>query len=1344
MQFRGLDAEMRAALEQVLGYLNFSSGAFDAHFFSRLNELYDGLAASDGDAAAKSQQRTDDVAEEGVAAAAPAWRRVIQFLREGLQGLATSSPAFENTTQATAVLDLVEKHVVPGYRVFHRDLLFHQTDESLFGPFMLGRIFEAVLQQPQPWDDAARVADRTITVLNDYLGHRPVPSLETQKIEARPHEWVRPIPVYIRGAGVCQGPYRELVELALQLLSDTDQDLQTAAYLDPQAIDELAIDPRSYDFDHPANRRPNYHFGEWDPHRIDNQGKYRRFVIREVNLMALMARVDQPDPDAPPRQERLVEAAAVLAGTIMMASGISGDGPDAHDSNTTLMTLITRIAAYRDTFYERLLNRLEPSHQARLREEARRLRQPMGGARQHLNMHLSRQRAAQLEHVRLAKVFARMGYVEAAERQVDAVRVASARMQCRIDCSITAGRQAIRQHDRDEALRHLDRIVDVLHRGIDCGAIVDPWNILGFDANYSLFPALENSIRDYRIDELVATMDHVFDLFARLWSDATAMDDLEMAERVDTRYEELARWWHGFAAHEVSSVGSNSSLLEYEAARQVTEALNKWHRGGATTGDVRFWAPYVENFDSPKAYALVIETLLGKDDFLSSMSLLVHWIGRAPAVDLEAGQSSFHQIGLRWVRAVVRSGFGSCDHHSPEMPATVQLGKEEAAKLLRRFFDFLEPNAEEYWEPPEFHLSFGRSPSDATEDDLAPEDSSDDLFRAAYENVVFQDSTDDGFEGEVFDSGPHTNEELERESERIVDRLAFLVGLAKFWTTTAIALGTSAEELDQNKTVAAVGGWYRRASYNRRQLFALLEQIGDSVIPRPSGNHESMIDYDRHRLLKETLLEQVITAIVETSQAERFLLAAIEAFGGEPPRDQASLATEDEISEELRQAARLLAASLRGNRETAVEVCDALLEELPTKEILYVPLAKSGSPQAIATVRVRQRIIENLLVALPRLGLLAHTLELIDTAREMEFNVPAGGGPVTQFDELFEVGFRELVHCLVRTTGAREHKEADDEMLIGCLEQLTESVLQSWLEHSRTLRLSVLERVRNPAAWNELVAFIKEYGGDLFTQRFLGLANIRAILHCGVDNWLAQIEESGVEPPFRFIEDLDKRIPRGKAVEHLTLVLEAIVENYHEYRDYNSTTTQSDQGEMLYMLLDFLRLQSAYDRVAWNLKPVVISHEILVRCGRNEAAQLWRRALTDRVGGEAEQYLKRLAELQTNYAMRMASVADRLGERFLRPMTIDRMRALVQPAIRQLHEPEPRHAFEILEEETAILMREPAGSGLDVPPWLVALEEEIERLNPWSPGDGDSTEDDLLMTPYQLDLDELQQQLDEL
>ena len=66
------------------------------------------------------------------------------------------------------------------------------------------------------------------------------------------------------------------------------------------------------------------------------------------------------------------------------------------------------------------------------------------------------------------------------------------------------------------------------------------------------------------------------------------------------------------------------------------------------------------------------------------------------------------------------------------------------------------------------------------------------------------------------------------------------------------------------------------------------------------------------------------------------------------------------------------------------------------------------------------------------------------------------------------------------------------------------------------------------------------------------------------------------------------------------MAIEAVVENYGEYVDYNSTTTQSDRGDMLYTLLDFLRLRASYDRVAWNLRPVVLAHEVLVRCGRDD------------------------------------------------------------------------------------------------------------------------------------------------
>src|SRR5205085_3243752 len=111
--------------------------------------------------------------------------------------------------------------------------------------------------------------------------------------------------------------------------------LLEAAWFDPQRLDELAFDPRAYDFNHPANKRPNYHFGQWDPHHIDNTGHYRRFVVQQVTLDGLLTRVNE-DSDLP-RDQRLLEAAAVLAGTILMASGTSGAGPDTHDSSVTLL-----------------------------------------------------------------------------------------------------------------------------------------------------------------------------------------------------------------------------------------------------------------------------------------------------------------------------------------------------------------------------------------------------------------------------------------------------------------------------------------------------------------------------------------------------------------------------------------------------------------------------------------------------------------------------------------------------------------------------------------------------------------------------------------------------------------------------------------------------------------------------------------------------------------------------------------------------------------------------------------------------------------------------------------------
>jgi hypothetical protein len=146
------------------------------------------------------------------------------------------------------------------------------------------------------------------------------------------------------------------------------------------------------------------------------------------------------------------------------------------------------------------------------------------------------------------------------------------------------------------------------------------------------------------------------------------------------------------------------------------------------------------------------------------------------------------------------------------------------------------------------------------------------------------------------------------------------------------------------------------------------------------------------------------------------------------------------------------------------------------------------------------------------------------------------------------------------------------------------------------------------------------------------------------------------------------------------------------------------------MFHDFLRLRVRYDRVAWNLKPVFLAHEILVRSRFDNAAVIWRRSLSERIGAKADIYVTKLRGLQREYAMRMPTVADRILERFVQPMTIDRMRALIEPAARDAEANRPSGAFDLLQREADLLTQHPTGVGLDMPAWLAALEEEVEMV----------------------------------
>ncbi len=1301
MDWEPLYCQAEPALRQVVGYLNFSSGSTDPQFLRSMDHLFR-LVREHARCPGKKGKCSSRQAKERQDSAS--WQLVRQLVEYALARLPSTCESFNNLEQAQAVWSFVFDHLLPGYRRFHRDLLFHQSDEQLFQPFFLARACKRVLELDDGWrTPGEQTLDEVLRRLNDYVGYRPVAVLENErKLQPYEHEWICPIPLYIDGAGVADGPYREVVERALEILRQTDPDLLRRAWFDIDLLEELALDPRAYDFEHPNHRRPNHQFGGWDPNRIDNRGFYRRFVVQQLTLDCLTERIEQRSDL--PQEEVLFEAGAVLAGTILMGGGMTGFGPGCHDSSTDLRKLLQVVADYRDEFYSQLMDKLPAAHSRRLAEEAKQLRQPFGGARQDFNRRLLGRRAEQLQLRHLALLFARMGYSEEAAEQLARVPVASARIWCEIYCRLTEARRHLENGRFDSIETLIAEIEDLLHRGIECGAVVDPWNILGFGGQFSLFPTPDASIHDHRIDELITLLNDLFTLYARAEKEAAAAGHMALVRSLDLRCEQLAQWWDQFASTEVSEVPGFSGQQCCLSARNVADAICAWKQAGTAAGDLAFWSRHVEQFHSPRAFALAVETLLDHGDLVAAMALLMVWLNCAERIKLTEGPHSFHMLAMRWMNLVWD------DHARPAAGGTEQQqGLVDAASrwpLTRKFFDYLEANAEQLWDVPQFELRSQVLHAGERHEPVEEEDSEESLFRAAYENMVFRDSAADGFEGEMLDGlAPVSDVELAAEAERLVEHIGLQFLIARLWQQVAAALLRTGSDENHRETLSA---WLREAERKAEGLNALMASVHAYRIPPPRHTIESMIEFEQRRTIKEGLLDRIIAARVSMDDAVRAIRMALKPL----PSGKLPMSLQTCVEE-------VLCCLINNKRARFRRIWPGLLMGVEMETMVYVPIHHGGNPAQVAAVQSLHSMLHWLLEALPRFGYLQETVELLEMIQEAEEEHRAGARTVTSFDEMFEVGCKAVTRCIAtsaehwrRTRRGRQSRENAEHDLIDCLESVADELMPIWLDHSASTRISAMESAMEPRQWNRLKRFIRRYGGELFTQHFLSYGNLRAMVSRGADAFLASLLQSPDEEdvPGKLVADLQsERISRREAATWLNLIAEAVLERYAEYVDYNSSTTQSDRGNMLWMFLDFLRLRAAYDRAAWNLTPIALLHRVLVDLGHHEAAAHWQNEVAARTRPLADHFRKTYADLCRRYGMQLVSVADRINERFVRTLQVDRLRGLVGPAMQQKRSGQPPEAFQRLQRELAPFLSEGGGAGFEMPEWLETLVEQVEQ-----------------------------------
>ncbi|MDA0833155.1 MAG: hypothetical protein O3A29_07715, partial [Planctomycetota bacterium] len=1235
-----LGPELETVLREAMGYLNFSNGSPDAAFQRNLNTMF-----------AHWGENT--------------WSLLPDLLIDRAEKYRQQDAVFADNSQAIEVVRLVFVDLFPAYLAHHADLFFHLSPSEFQQPFLLARFFEAVLRQGGPWSETDRIVRQSLLQSNDYIGHRPVALLENGRLmEPYAHERFRPIPLYLNGAGVACGVYQTLLERTIEFLSQVPEELLNAAYFHLDRLDELCLDPRAHDHLHPVNKRTNYIFGEWDPHLIDNQGYYRRFVLRKIILDSLCDWISSQEPMG--EEEALFDAAAVLSGTILMASSISGAGPDTHQSDITLTSLLPRVARQRDAFYARLMDMVSGTREKRLKRVVKSTQQPFGHVRQALNLELAHYGAQQLQSRTLAGLYARLGYPDISREEAARIPCLSVRFECDIQCCITTARQALDRGELHVAETLLHDIVDLLHRGIECGALVDPWEILGFQGQFPLFSSREDSVPDQRVESLLELVQGTFDIFSRLMCEAAAQGQTALIESTSRRFREIADEWDRYASSTVEELPRVVGRECWESADRVSHVLLEWKAAGESADDISFWRQHSHELQTAQAYLQVVDILLKRREHKAALGLLMQWLSQAEEVGLEAGPVSFHALILRWGQLILGSD---------DVPAIV----DDPWPILRKMFDYLEANAGEFWHAPLLQQlepnggndrDLWNSGLDGEFDDQIDDDEDDiedDLFEAAYDDIVYRDSAEDGINESIMDSGDRMSlTEIEVLQDRLEPRLRFLHTLTLLWQMAAGAYGSTRivnaspsddptlDDDDMNirgENVTSIPepadstatreeevaewmtAWYQRTLGLEQELLSLLQQLWKYDIPLPSGEHDANIEFDLQLQTRHYLLHATVSTAVSCRTSARMLAACLPTLDGQkiPPG-----------------TSQTMLSVFRGIfRRDPVEIrrlLPVLLREFTHKALLYIPFDKGGYPKEILEARSLQAVMRFLLAQMPRLGLIRETWHLLKMAQRMERETRPDGLAVSEFDRLFRTALKNSLECIVESSAHWKSGRFADDELIEIVEEVLTRYTEQWTRHSRTMRLSSVEALLLDDVWDQTKEFITQYGGEMLQAKRLTLGNVRAILHIGVESFLGYLAENP-DPiaPVSLIDDIESgAVDKETAVETLSLIYDIIVDKFDRFLEYNTTTTQSDYGEMLYMFLDMLRLEAKYDRDAWSLMPGILCHEVFIRVAHPSVVSTWERMFEAQSRPLAERHLSDLRRLERKYGMRLPSGGDHI------------------------------------------------------------------------------------------------------
>ena len=598
----------------------------------------------------------------------------------------------------------------------------------------------------------------------------------------------------------------------------------------------------------------------------------------------------------------------------------------------------------------------------------------------------------------LALLFAEMGYPEASRAEAAPHPRPS---RCACSARSSAGSTPARSHGDhgrlDGAAALLPEVEDLLRRGIACGAFADPWNMLGFQGLFPLSAAREDAIRDPRLEELVQAVEQTFSLYARLMSEAAAAGDAGPGRAGSaTSMERLAAWWDPFAAAEVSDVRRVHGGEAVASARNVAAALAAWRR--ARRGGGPTWPSGATSSTTSARPGLRPGRRGAAAQGTTTARRWACWragSARPSVTPLEDGNHSFHNLALRWMLALTRgerAPSGSTRRERADLVDAVLRppGGQRRGPLAGAALSSCCP------------CRGGWTRTRTDEDD--------DPFGAAYEDVTYQDSTDND-EGAVSDGGAEGRLRPGGPGRAAGEAPALPVDAGP-----AVADRRALPAPGRPAPVAARAG-RRRPGDNRQGLLALLDALHAHPLPEPAGDSDSLVEYDRRRVLKEQLIYATIGTCLDTS-------LAVGALGRSAAAPRATAPRRWQAEAAARWSARCSPATPT-RRAQALRPLPAALPRRAAAAHAAERGAGRRRAAPILRVRIAQAVLRSLLANLPRLGLLRETYDLLRTARGMEQAHPTRGRGVTEFNHFFQSAYQSVVENVVALRGRLARRRAE-------------------------------------------------------------------------------------------------------------------------------------------------------------------------------------------------------------------------------------------------------------------------------------------------------------------------------